>query len=146
MIQWKKALCIFLVLFLASSSNSTAQSSFSCRMGTEPACLDYAAVVCNSSAKCVARDAECFSSFTCDYNGFICKSEFNEAVAEIDEKVRNYNSLIEEFNSLNANLTSVKADYDSVVSEHDGLQRKTRALVDCISGAESLEDAQGCDL
>jgi hypothetical protein len=112
-----------LVAALATSVWGAAEAqSFSCSFG-EPACLDYGAVVCKSSAMCVSKDAICFDSYTCDYKGFICKSKFDDAVEEIDDRVRKYNSLVEEFNTLND---------------------RNRSLRSCLDSASSLEDAKGC--
>ncbi len=112
---------VMAAMFIAAAKNAYSQS-FSCTFG-EPACLDYGAKVCRSSAKCVDQNAVCFDSFTCDYNGFVCKSDYNDAVDEIDEKVRRYDALVEDFNRL---------------------QRAHNNLVDCLNYAVSLEDAKSC--
>ncbi len=90
-------------------------------------------------AKCVTRDAVCFDSYTCDYNGFICKSEFNEAVAEIDEKVRRYNTLVNQFNDLNSTFEILKTEYDEA-------KRRAIALTYCVDQASTVEDAKRCSL
>jgi hypothetical protein len=39
--------------------------------------------VCDSFAgKCVGRNDSCFSQFTCDYNGFVCKSDYDDLQAK----------------------------------------------------------------
>lgn len=111
-----------IVAACAISISAANAQSFSCSFG-EPACLDYGAVVCKSSAMCVSKDAICFDAFTCGYKGFVCKSKFDEAVDEIEDKVRRYNVLVDEFNALN--------------DQH-------RSLRDCIGSAGSLDDARGC--
>lgn len=99
----------------ACSIPSATAQSFSCTFG-EPACLDYGAIVCKRSAKCVSDDAVCFDSYTCDYKGFACKSDYDKAVDEIDEKVRKYNTLVDGINSATI----------------------------CIKGGETADDALDC--
>ncbi|MBD1547344.1 hypothetical protein [Roseibium aggregatum] len=122
-------------MYIASITNAYSQS-FSCTFG-EPACLDYGAKVCSSSAKCVDQNAICFDSFTCDYKGFVCKSDYDEAVDEIDDKVRRYNALVNDFNSL-------KAKYLESESERENISAKLSNLIDCLEYASSLEEAQDC--
>jgi hypothetical protein len=124
------------VAFAAAMAGGVHAQSFSCSFG-EPACLDYGAVVCKSSAICVCKDAICFDSYTCDYNGFVCKSQFNEAVAEIDEKIRRHNLLVAEYNELNERHARVTAELES-------LRNDKRSADSCVESASTLEEAQFC--
>jgi hypothetical protein len=130
------------VMSIASATNAYSQS-FSCTFG-EPACLDYGAKVCSSSAKCVDQNAVCFDSFTCDYNGFVCKSDYNDAVDEIDQKVRLYNSLAEDFNRLKAAYSESESEREDVTTKLSNLRREHNDLIDCLNYADTLEDAQSC--
>lgn len=104
-----------LAVALVSSGAANAQS-FSCRLGTQPACLDYGDKVCSSRGKCVTSDAVCFDSYTCGYKGFVCKSKLDEIVDAHDVVVTKYNTLI-----------------DSL----DHVQR-------CVRHSDSVEEAQAC--
>jgi hypothetical protein len=98
-------------------AGASAQQSFSCSFGSEPACLDYGAVVCKSGAKCVTRDAICFDSFTCDYDGFVCKSDADDAV---------------------------KKAVGEVADEYESVRRKYNNLVNCLNGASDMDDVRLC--
>ena len=105
-------LIVGLVVFVTQPA---APQSFSCSFG-QPACLGYGENVCSSSGKCVRDDAVCFNSYTCDFKGFACKSDFDEAVQEIDEKVNEYNRLVRKYND----------------------------LLDCINTRDSVDDIRYC--
>lgn len=78
------------VVLLATPSLA---QSFSCRMGTEPACLDYGDKVCSSRGKCVTSDAVCFDSYTCNYAGFVCKSDMDELAEKAKRVTQGYDDL-----------------------------------------------------
>lgn len=129
---------------------SQAEQSFSCSFG-EPACLDYGAVVCKSSATCVAKDAVCFDSYTCDYKGFVCKSKLDDVVDTYDEEVRKYNDLVEKFNSLNSTYEEVVAQKATALSAlaaaASGLEEarsKAQRVSDCVAGANTIDEAKAC--
>jgi hypothetical protein len=122
---------------------SAAGQSFSCSFG-EPACLDYGAVVCKSSATCVSKDAICFDSYTCDYNGFVCKSKFDVAVDAYDTQLRKYNELVNKFNSLNSTYEEVQTQKAEAVSELEAAQAKARRMSDCINRVDTIEGAKAC--
>ena len=84
----------FLVAVAVSSlvTPSLAQS-FSCRMGSQPACLDYGAKVCSSNGKCVTSDAVCFDSYTCNFQGFVCKSDMEELSDKANRIAQGYDDL-----------------------------------------------------
>lgn len=84
-----------LALTLASPAFS---DSFSCRIGTQPACLEYGDEVCSSRGMCVDRDAACFDQYQCNYEGFTCKSNVSECVEAHDTLLRKHNELVDDFN------------------------------------------------
>lgn len=127
---------VAVVLFAWLSADANAQS-FSCSMGRQAACLDYGDVVCNSLAKCVRQNSICFDAFTCDSDGFVCKSVLDDAVDEIQDKVRAYNTLVSEFNDLNSNHKQALADAEI-------LSGKLDSLLACVRRASTLDDAQSC--
>ncbi|RWP28059.1 HalX domain-containing protein [Mesorhizobium sp.] len=122
---------------------SPAGQSFSCSFG-EPACLDYGAVICKSSATCVSKDAICFDSYTCDYNGFVCKSKFDVAVDAYDTQLRKYNELVDKYNVLNSAYEEVQAEKAAAFSELEAAQAKARRMSDCIDRVDSIEGAKAC--
>ena len=120
-----------------------AGQSFSCSFG-EPACLDYGAVVCKSSAMCVAKDAICFDSYTCDYKGFICKSKFDDTVEEYEDLRSKFNDLVTTANGLRDSLQSALDDVENTKRKlsdaEDGLASYSR----CVNDASTLEEAKDC--
>lgn len=102
-------------IFLVSTSVASAQS-FTCGIGRQPSCLDYGDTVCSSLGKCVKSNSICFDSYTCDYNGFVCKSD----------------------------LTKVVDEYDVVVRKHNHLADAIDDAKRCLNWASSLEEAQEC--
>lgn len=86
-----------LILALTLTSPALGQS-FSCRIGTEPACLDYGDKVCSSSGMCVDQNAACFDRYQCNYEGFTCKSNVTECTVAHDNLLRKHNDLVDEFN------------------------------------------------
>jgi len=81
------------VVFAVTLTTTANAQSFSCPIGKQASCLDYSDKVCSYSAKCVRNDAVCFDSFTCDFKGFICKSEFDDVVEKHNKLVRTINDL-----------------------------------------------------
>ncbi|WP_454283764.1 hypothetical protein [Roseovarius sp. MBR-38] len=104
--------------------------SFSCRIGTQPACLDYGDKVCSSSGMCVDRDAACFNKYQCNYEGFTCKSNVTECVEAHDNLLRKHNALVEDFNK---NLKIAK----DMASRLDDIET-------CLIYASTLEAAKRC--
>lgn len=74
-----------LVAVIAVSSPTTAQS-FSCSMGKRAACLDY-------GDKVVDQNAQCFNSYTCDFNGFMCRSDHDDYVKKAKKLLSTYEDL-----------------------------------------------------
>lgn len=113
----KKQIWHILVVYLFVQANLWAYGdSFSCNYGKQPACLDYGDKVCSSYAKCVSNDAVCFDAYTCNSQGYICKSVFQELADEYDDLVNKYNSLIAKRNN----------------------------QMTCLSGASTMDDVQNC--
>ena len=119
------ALCVA----LAAAVPASAQN-FSCRGGTQPACLDYGAKVCSSFAKCVDQNAVVFDSFTCNYKGFVCKSTLEDVAEKHDLIVKKFNALLDE-NS-------------EIVDKYNSLLRTTRDVDSCVRSAATLELAKLC--
>lgn len=115
---------------LSLVSSAAVAQSFSCRGGTQPACLDYGAKVCSSFSKCVSDDAVVFDRYQCDYKGFVCKSALDEVVTKHDEIVEDYNRMLREKNEL--------------IDQYNTLAEKSRNMVNCVRNATTVEDAQSC--
>ncbi len=92
----------FLVITLAVSTsaagNSSAQS-FSCPIGKRAACLDF-------GDKVVDGSAQCFNSYTCDFSGFMCKSDH-------DAYVKKAKALLEAHDGLKACISSAATVEDA---------------------------------
>ena len=88
-----------LLLGLTLASPALGQD-FSCRIGTQPACLDYSDKVCSSSGMCVDQNAACFDKYQCDNEGFTCKSNVTECIATHDKLLRENNTLVDDYNDL----------------------------------------------
>ncbi|KPP83624.1 MAG: hypothetical protein HLUCCO07_16305 [Rhodobacteraceae bacterium HLUCCO07] len=104
--------------------------SFSCRIGTQPACLDYGDTVCSSGGMCVDQNAACFDSYQCDYEGFTCKSNVTECVDAHNVLLRKHNNLVDDFN---ANLEIA----ERMAARLDDIET-------CLIYASTLEDAKLC--
>ncbi|MDZ4137031.1 MAG: hypothetical protein U1D06_15785 [Paracoccaceae bacterium] len=118
-----------LMMALALAAPAFGQS-FSCRIGTQPACLDYGDKVCSSSGRCVDRDAACFNKYQCNHEGFTCKSNVTECVEAHDNLLRKHNDLIDDFNK---NLKFAK----EMASRLDEIET-------CLIYASTLEAAKLC--
>ncbi len=78
-------LAITLLLFVSAGGSGSAQS-FSCPIGKRAACLDY-------GDKVVDGSAQCFNSYTCDFSGFMCKSDHDSYVKKAKALVETYDGL-----------------------------------------------------
>ena len=119
----KPALVLGFVSLAGLMTLSAHAQSFSCRIGTEPACLSYGDTVCSSLGKCVDRDASCFEKYQCNYEGFTCKSNLTECADDYDTLVEKHNRLAREYNDL---------------------LEKQKAVRTCLRYASSLLEAQNC--
>lgn len=119
----------FLLLALTLTSPALGQD-FSCRIGTQPACLDYGDKVCSSRGMCVDQNSACFDQNQCNYEGFTCKSNVTECVEAHDTLLRKHNDLVDDFNK---NLKIAK----EMASRLDDIES-------CLIYASTLEAARLC--
>ena len=105
-----------MALVVAVPGLASGQDYFSCSFFERPACLDRGDKVCSSYAKCVDETAVCFNSYTCDFNGFVCKSTLDDLTDDYDE--------------LATTARAVASDYDS--------------LRTCVEYAATIREAQDC--
>ncbi|MGO7353328.1 hypothetical protein ACCS66_01145 [Rhizobium ruizarguesonis] len=69
--------------FILSLSATASGQSFSCPIGRQPSCLGY-------SDKVVDKDSSCFTSYTCDFNGFMCVSDHEDYVKKAKRMASGY--------------------------------------------------------
>lgn len=132
--------CFLLISLLIIFPYLANAQSFSCRIGTTPACLDYSDKVCGFGAMCVDSSAQCFDSSTCNYEGFTCKSNLTNCADEYDAVIVKYNSLVDAHNQLLEEHKQLIDDNQKALSEIDGLS----ASQVCVLQASTLEEAQTC--
>lgn len=118
---------LLLVLTLASPALG---QDFSCRIGTQPACLDYGDKVCSSRGMCVDQNSACFDQNQCNYEGFTCKSNVTECAEAHDTLLRKHNDLVDDFNE---NLEIAK-----------GIAARLDDIESCLIYASTLEAAKLC--
>lgn len=85
-----RTLRILATLAFVSVPGTASAQSFSCRPGTQPACLSYGDKVCSQFSKCVEYDAQCFDSYTCFPEGFVCKADMDELFEKAKRIASNY--------------------------------------------------------
>lgn len=104
------------LIFMAALliAGQAGAQNFSCSYGTRASCLDYGDTVCSSSGMCVDRNAACFDSYQCNYEGFTCKSNVTECVDAHNDLVGEYDTLVRKYNSL-------LSDYDDLVDKYNSL-------------------------
>ena len=124
---WRIAVLSFPVLCLASAAHA---QSFSCPMGGEPACLGY-------GDRVVDRSAACFDAYQCDYEGFTCKSHLTDCASDYDGLQAEYNALVAKHNGL------IK-DFNALRDASLTVDQTLRDMQNCITWAESVEDARAC--
>ena len=137
---------IFCGLYLLSTglTNISNAESFSCPLGSDPACLDYGAVVCKSMAKCVSDDAVCFESFQCGYQGFVCKSKLDDAIEEYENIYRQAKFLEKENATFRNELINIESEFTNARDESDKLKREFSELSLCVESAATLHDTKSC--
>ncbi len=142
--------CALIVLGGLLAPFAHAQN-FSCRIGTQPACLDYGDQICSSRGKCVDSSSTCFDQYQCGYEGFTCKSNLTECVDEYDELLRRHNTLVDDHNAQLRQKNEVIEEYDDLVARYNGLLSDAKATAtrldemrSCLVFATDLEDAQAC--
>lgn len=132
------------LLALVICSVSASAQSFSCPFGKNAACLDYSDKICSTFGKCVDDNAVCFSNYTCDFKGFVCKSALDEVVEQHDDVVQKYNTLVREHNSLTQELSAKSVENEENVQRNSKLFRALQDAQSCVQGADTLEEAQRC--
>ena len=118
-----------LLLALTLASPALGQD-FSCRIGTQPACLDYGDKVCSSRGMCVDQNSACFDQNQCNYEGFTCKSNVTECADAHDTLLRKHNDLVDDFNENLEIAKDMAARLDDIES--------------CLIYASTLEAARLC--
>lgn len=131
--------CIYIIFLISFKTSFAFTNSFSCPIGKQGACLEFNDKICSSFSKCVSNDAVCFDSFTCDFNGFVCKSRFDD--------------LFDQYGSLVDTCQEIAQNHDQLVAYYNELQRKNNLLIAsfqkqnyCISQVSSLKEAKNCAL
>ena len=131
MVKMTKHIWHILIVYLSVQINLSAYGdTFSCNFGTQPACLDYGDKVCSSYSKCVSSDAVCFDAYTCNYQGYICKSVFQDLADDYDELVNKYNRLLE--------------DHQNNIDKYNSLVSKSNDQMACLSAASTIDDVRNC--
>ena len=119
-----------ILLFALTLASPALSQNFSCRIGTQPSCLDYGDSVCSSRGMCVDRYSACFDQNQCNYEGFTCKSNVTECVDVHDALLRKHNDLVDDFNT---NLELAKR-----------MAMRLDDVETCLIYARTLEDAKSC--
>ena len=128
-------LTLLLTILFAIQAPVSAQQNFSCNYGARGACLGY-------NDKIVDRSSACFSEFTCDFKGFVCKAKFDDVIDEYDTLVRKHNDLVRRDREL-ADTTRELLDKNSTLTtEYNNLLLKFRTLaLEYETQAEELRSA-----
>ena len=100
---YKFAICCLFIFSLP------ANAAFECYSG-RPACLQ-------SNDKVVSSNAECFSSGTCGWGGFVCKSDYEEVVDMYDRLVSNYDDLESEYEYLRSEYNDLVERYNELLNQ-----------------------------
>lgn len=112
----------FLLAAMLIPTEAMAQQNFSCRFGTQGACLDYGDTICSSLGKCVDANAKCFASYQCDYEGFTCKSNLTDCAEEYDALQTRYNRLVDDYNDLLEDSQNMRAAFQSALDDLEATQ------------------------
>lgn len=96
--------------------------SFSCRFGTQPACLDSGDTVCSWLGKCVDEDAVCFEPYQCDYEGFTCRSNLTDCADDYEDLADDYNNLVRDAREMATEFDRLTSEYEALFSEHQELR------------------------
>jgi len=100
---YKFAICCLFIFSLP------VNAAFECYSG-RPACLQ-------SNDKVVSSDAECFSSGTCGWGGFVCKSDYEEVSDMYGRLVSNYNDLESEYEYLRSEYNELVDRYNQLLNQ-----------------------------
>ena len=153
----RNCLFIFFTLIILPFGPVIPQS-FSCSFGKTAACLDYGDKVCSSMGKCVSDDAVCFSSFTCGYGGFVCKSTLEDLADDYDELVSDYNNLrnkcnniVDDYNDAVSRHSDLVDDYNDLNSNYKSILNRLESKQDelfeyrnCVESSNTLAEALRC--
>ncbi len=137
----RSILSILLAVTLLGSSQA---QNFSCPFGKQGACLDYGDKVCSSLGKCVDQNAVCFDSYTCDFKGFVCKSDFDQLGNEYNSLLRKARSIAEDHNSLLAKYNDLVDEHNALIERYNNALRARQVFSDCVRDADTLDEAQRC--
>ena len=134
------------VLFLAALTFAMPAlgQSFSCRGGTEPACLDYGDTVCSRNGMCVDRNSSCFDQFQCNYEGFTCRSNVTECVATYEELLEDHNALVRDYNELLETHNDLVDEHNRNLEISLRLRRDMADMESCLNFASTMDDALLC--
>lgn len=135
--QQMKYTAFIIVLLSLILTNSVSANNFSCPYGKQGACLNYNDKVCSSYSKCVSQNATCFQPNTCGYDGFICKSKYNDLSSEYDNLLRKCKNIASEHDY-------IASEYDDLVNKYNRLLRSYQDAESCVSYASTLDGAQSC--
>ena len=102
-ILYEFAICCLFIFSLP------VNAAFECYSG-RPACLQ-------SNDKVVSSNAECFSSGTCGWGGFVCKSDYEEVVDIYDRLVSNYDDLESEYEYLRSEYNDLVERYNELLNQ-----------------------------
>ena len=129
-------LATFALLCILTAHPALAQS-FSCRIGTRPACLDFGDTICSSRGKCVDANAACFDEFQCNFRGFTCRSNLDDCMDEYNGLLQTHNELVDDYNRLARTSRALADELSALSSDFDD-------LTFCLSRASTIEQARRC--
>ncbi len=99
--------------------------------------------VCSSSGKCVSSDAQCFSSYQCDYEGFTCKSNVTDLAEEYDGLQIRFNSLVGDYNVLLEDSREMRAAFQRTISDLEETKDELASTrSDLLFTRQELEETQ----
>lgn len=140
-----------LLLAVIGLCGPAAGQSFQCRIGQDPACLNWGDTVCSSGSKCVSESAACFDAYQCDYKGFACRSDVVQCIEAHDRIAQDYNALLADYETLRSAGQQLAESHDVLQRNLEDLRRKVRELEDtraeteaCLAMAQSVNDAKLC--
>ena len=138
------ALCLF-------AAQPLVAQSFSCRIGTRAACLEFGDTVCSARGMCVDNDSACFNRYQCDSQGFTCRSNVVDCLDEYDDLVRRHNALVAEAEVILQRHNTLVDDYNRQLEDLNRQLIENRELISaqddarsCINRASTLEAARAC--
>jgi hypothetical protein len=133
----KKIIIILSTILIFSSSFISAQN-FSCAYGKTASCLDY-------NDKVVDSNSICFDQYVCGFNGgLICKSKYDDVINEYNDLLRKNNDLVDNYNDVLNKNKNLVSEFNYFLSDNEELQVKNQRLKNCLSYADSIEEAKAC--